>query len=71
VPVLTEKAVKATASIENSEVGVAGFCTPLVGVFRIACAGASWAEPPRDAVGRQRVVVPLEDSFFWGSSHSD
>ncbi len=71
MPVLAEKAVEAAASVENSEVGIAGFCASLIGVFWIACAGASWAEPPGDAVGGQWVVVPLEDSLFWGSSHAD
>ncbi len=52
MPVLTEKAVEAAASVENGEVGVACFCASLVGVFWVACAGASRAEPPSDAVGR-------------------
>ncbi len=61
-PVLAEEAVKSTTSIEHSKVCVPCFSTLLVRVFRIASTCASWTKPPCDAIGRQRVIVPLKDS---------
>jgi hypothetical protein len=71
MPVLAIEAVETTSSVKNRKVCVARFWSALVGVFWIACASASGAEPPSDAVGWKRIVIPLEYAFLRCSAHAN
>lgn len=68
MPVLTEEAIEAAASIKHGEVCVSCLGASLICEFGVARSRASGAKPPCNAVGRQGVVVPFKDSLLWGSS---
>jgi len=71
VPVLAVEAVKAAASVENSEIRVPAFSSTVVRIFWVSRSCASWAEPPCHAVRGQRIIIPLEDAPSHCASFAD
>jgi hypothetical protein len=62
MPVLTEKAVEGACLVKDGEVFVAIFGTGAVSVTGVTATCPCRANKIGDAVSRQRVVIPTDDS---------
>jgi hypothetical protein len=64
MPVLTVKAVVAAGSIENCQVAISMFSLGLVSILRVAPSSAAWTKPPTHTIGRQIIIIPLQNPFL-------
>jgi len=70
-PILAEQAVETASPVENREIGESRFSVRFVCILGIADSSATWTEPPADAVRREIVIIPFQNSLFWRTAEAD
>jgi len=60
MPVLTEQTVEGASLIEHRQVLVTIFRSRGIGKIRVTTSAASGTDPVGDAIGRERIIVPVQ-----------